>query len=648
VAQARNIEKWGTRIGVILAVAGSAVGLGNFLRFPGQAAQNGGGAFLLPYFISLLILGIPLCWAEWTMGRYGGIRGFNSAPGIYASIWRNPAAKYFGGFALLLPLVVYMYYVLIEAWCLAYAVNYLTGDLMIGSGGTVDHLIADLKESADAPLSDAELGSAAFGKFFNNFVGAERDGFALGGENAYWLVVLAATFLFNFVLIYRGVNKGIEMFCRVAMPLMAVLAIIVLVRVLTLGTPDPSRPQLSVVNGLGYMWNPKAEALFNPQTWLAASGQIFFSLSVGFGIIVNYASYLRREDDVVLSGLTSSSMNEFFEVCLGGLITLPAAFIFVLGALSPEAQQDIVKSGFSLGFKALPNVFANMWGGQFFGFLWFFMLFIAAITSSISMLQPVIAFLEEGFGLKRHAAAAILGLIAALGTGFVLYFSKNLVALDTFDFWVGTFLIFVVAMVQAFLYGWVLGIDRGEQEAHYGAHVRIPRFVQYVLKYVVPVYLVAIFIAFCFQNLPSKEVPTFVADARFAENLGAESLPAEFVERFAAEGQMLPEAPIVAADPAGNAWWIRDEEDVPRFVVRLETDAASDERVLSVRKYAIGYVEGIARNTVALASITFILTVLASLMLLIHIAGRRWEAEGRFADIDKEEAARHAAEGGRR
>src|SRR5688572_8167004 len=141
-------ERWGSRIGVILAVAGSAVGLGNFLRFPGQAAQNGGGAFMLPYFISLLVLGIPLCWAEWTMGRYGGARGFNSAPGIYSTIWRHPAAKYFGALALMVPLVIYMYYVIIEAWCLGYAINYLTGDLMVGSGGTVDELIVEATKNA--------------------------------------------------------------------------------------------------------------------------------------------------------------------------------------------------------------------------------------------------------------------------------------------------------------------------------------------------------------------------------------------------------------------------------------------------------------------------------------------------------------------
>jgi SNF family Na+-dependent transporter len=502
-----------------LAVAGSAVGLGNFLRFPGNAAQNGGGAFMLPYFISLLVLGIPLCWAEWTMGRYAGVRGFNSAPAIFSSIWRNPLAKYAGGLALLIPLIIYMYYVLIEAWCLGYAINYLTGDLMLGKEGD-------------------------YAGFFERFVGAEEHGMLVEEGNRKWRVVLGIVFVFNFTLIYRGVSKGIETFCKIAMPMMIGLGLIVLIRVLTLGTPDPSVPEQSVVGGLGFMWNPKAETLWDPQTWLAASGQIFFSLSVGFGIIVNYASYLTEDDDLALSGLTSCSMNEFFEVCLGGLITLPAAFIF-LGA----AAGDFAGSTFALGFQALPNVFARMPAGQLFGFLWFFMLFMAAVTSSVSMLQPVIAFFEEGFGLRRHASVTVLGLISALGCLYVLYFSRELIALDTFDFWVGSVLIFVLATVQALLYGWAFGIDRGDGELHRGAHIRIPRFVQYMLKYVVPVYLLVIFVAFCIDKVP-------------------------------------------------------------------------------------GYVVGISKNPSALGAIMFIAVVLAFLMLMVRIAGQRWEAEKRFAHLD--------------
>jgi hypothetical protein len=128
------------------------------------------------------------------------------------------------------------------------------------------------------------------------------------------------------------------------------------------------------------------------------------------------------------------------------------------------------------------------------------MLFLAAITSSISMLQPVIAFLEEGFDLKRHASATLLGLITALGSAFVVYFSKNTLAMDTCDFWVGTFLIFILALVQSLIYGWALGIEEGEREAHQGAHIRIPRVVQYILKYVTPLYLMAIFVGVCYHE----------------------------------------------------------------------------------------------------------------------------------------------------
>lgn len=458
-------DQWASRIGVILAVAGSAVGLGNFLRFPGQAAQNGGGAFMLPYFISLLLLGIPICWAEWAMGRYGGTKGFNSAPGIYSTIWPHRAAKYFGAFALLIPLVIYMYYVFIEAWCLGYAFDYLMGNLQLGSE------------------------PAAYQAHFDQFIGKNANGFIYEGGSNELVFILIGVFILNFVLIYRGISKGIEKFCNIAMPLMAVCALCVLVRVLTLDRDK-------VVAGLGAMWNPNPEYLWKPSTWLAASGQIFFSLSVGFGIIVNYASYLRRNDDIALSGLTASSVNEFFEVCLGGLITLPAAFIFLGAAATTQGT-------FGLGFNALPNVFAVMPGGRFFGFCWFFMLFLAAITSSISMLQPVIAFFEEGLGLRRHASVALLGLVAAFGTAFVMYFSKDMAALDTFDFWVGTMFIFILALVQTIMYGWVLGIDRGNEELHRGAHLRVPYFVQLILKYVTPLYLVAIFIGVCFTQGPN-------------------------------------------------------------------------------------------------------------------------------------------------
>ncbi len=473
-------QEWGTRLGVILAVSGSAVGLGNFLRFPGQAAANGGGAFMIPYFCALLFLGIPIGWAEWTMGRYGGRKGFQSAPAIMGVIGGGRVSRYLGVLGVLIPLAVSFYYTYIEAWCLGYTWNYLAGGLGV---------------DAAAPIAEQ---TAAAGNFYATFTGRHDNG-VMTGESFETLIVWVLTFAVNIWLVYRGISKGIEKFCSYAMPAMAVCALIVLIRVLTLGTPDPNLPDQNVLNGLGYMWNPDFGALANPQTWLAAAGQIFFSLSVGFGVIINYASYMKKKDDVVLSGLTASATNEVFEVGFGGMITLTASFIF-LGLSGTIAA---VQGGtFGLGFTTLPVVFAHMGPfGNLIGAIWFFMLFLAAITSSISMYQPALAFFQEALGTTRKSATTLMVAICIVGSFLVMYYSKDGIFWSTIDDWVGTYLIFVLAMVQIICFSWLFGIERGWQEAHTGAHIRIPAFYKVIMKYVAPIYLLVVFVAFTFQNL---------------------------------------------------------------------------------------------------------------------------------------------------
>jgi neurotransmitter:Na+ symporter, NSS family len=510
---AEKKEAWGSRLGVIMAVAGSAVGLGNFLRFPGLAAQYGGGAFMLAYAISFLIIGLPIGWAEWAMGRYAGQKGFNSCPGAFAAILQKPWAKYVGIIGVIIPVVIYMYYVFIESWCIGYAVQFWTGKMTLNS-------------AADSVA------------FFQAFTGQAADGAALTWQWNSALPWLLAVFVFNFWLIYRGLSGGIEKMCNFGMPLLIVLALVVLVRVLTLGAPNPAEPESNVWNGLGYMWNPtqqqlvsgpegklvrvvigeaaleKANAevaasagalkvvtktpfqqLLNPELWLAAASQIFFSLSVGFGVIIVYASYLTKKDDVVLSGLTASSANEFCEVALGGLISVPAAVAF-LGLASVAGQGT-----FGLGFTVLPLVFAKMPLGAVFGGAFFFMLFLAAITSSISMLQPGIAFVEEALGVGRKASVTILSLLTAFGTGLVSYFTKDLKALDTMDFWIGTFLIFILATVQVITFGWHWGIERGFEEAHQGAAIRIPSIFKLIIKWICPAFLLTVFTLWVLKNV---------------------------------------------------------------------------------------------------------------------------------------------------
>lgn len=482
-----RLQSWNTRLGVILAVAGSAVGIGNFLRFPGNAAEHGGGAFLIPYFIAFVLLGIPIGWAEWTMGRYGGRKGFHSGPAIMGIWGRGVVARYLGSFSVLVPLVVYFYYVLIESWCLAYAWHYLTGAIEIAPGQSVAaQVVASSSHFAEV------TGNAANGIFTE---GGSHEG----------LVFWAVAFALNVGFLYRGLSRGIEAFCRWAMPAMGVCALVVLVRVLTLGTPDPELPDQSVATGLNFMWNPNFAALGDFETWLAATGQIFFSLSVGLGVIINYASYLDAKDDVVLSGLTASATNEFFEVALGGMITLTASVVF-LGLVATQANMG---GTFSAGFSALPVVFARMPLGEVFGAIWFFMLFLAAITSSLSMLQPTKAFFEEALGLSHKGATALVACLCFAGNLFVLWFSKGLTALDTLDFWIGTFMIFVVAGTQIVCFGWIFGVDRGLEEAHQGARIRIPKPFRFIMKYVSPLYLLVIFAGFCWYNLPGYVVWVF-------------------------------------------------------------------------------------------------------------------------------------------
>jgi NSS family neurotransmitter:Na+ symporter len=460
-------EQWTTRLGVILAVAGSAVGLGNFLRFPVQAAENGGGAFMIPYFIAFFLLGIPLCWIEWAMGRYGGQLGHGSAPGIFSVIWKSPVAKYVGSLGVIGPLVIFFWYVYAESWTLGYAVYGIFGKYMGLS-------------------TQAELQSFLHG--YQNI----GEGTTLLPAYVFFLITFAA----NFIIIYFGVSRGIERVSKVAMPILAILGLILAVRVLTLGTPDAAQPDWNVSNGLGFMWNPNLEKLADVNVWLAAAGQIFFTMSVGMGIILTYASYLRKKDDVVLSGLSASSANGFMEVIIGGSVVITAACVF----FGSSATVEVAKGGpVNLGFVTMPLIFTRMLGGQFFALLWFMLLFMAGITSSISMLQPAISFMEDDLRISRHVSVGLLALLCFAMCHFaILGIERHL--MDDLDFWGGTFLIVLIGLIEIVIFGWVFGMKRGWKELHTGADIRIPSIYWFIIKFVTPVFIAVLLGVWFYQE----------------------------------------------------------------------------------------------------------------------------------------------------
>ena len=449
-----------------MAVAGSAIGLGNFLKSPGVAAQNGGGAFMVPYFIALLFLGLPLMWIEWTIGRYGGGFGHSTAPGIFHTLWeKNRFIKYFGVIGIFGPLIIFIYYTFIESWSLGYSFFALTGKY------------------------NASMDQAAMRSFLRGYQGLESNSFFQGLGQAY--IFFLITFAINVGVIFFGIKQGIEKFSKIGMPILFICAIILFLRVCTLHNPDPVHEAWNFSNGMGFLWNPDFSALKNPDVWLAAAGQIFFTLSVGIGVILTYASYLKRADDVVLSGLTAVSTNELAEVILGGSIVIPAAFIF----FGPSEVQEISRSGiFDLGFVSMPLVLNQLPLSQFFSFTWFFLLFLAGVTSSISLIQPAVAFLEDEFNISKKQAVAIF-----MGLSFVLcqpaiFFLKHGVV-DELDFWAGTFLLVVFGLVETILFSWIFGMEKAWEEIHHGAELRIPVFYKFVLKWVTPIFLILILAA---------------------------------------------------------------------------------------------------------------------------------------------------------
>ncbi len=462
--------EWASRIGLILAMAGNAIGLGNFLRFPVKAAANGGGAFMIPYFIALLLLGVPLMWVEWTIGRYGGARGHGSTPGQFHLMWKHPVAKYLGAFGIFLPFTIAIYYCFIESWTLGFA-------FFSGTGAYFGHASRE-----------------AMGHFLHGYQGIEANQFF--GSIVPACVFLVITIGLNYLFLVRGIAKGIELLAKVGMPVLFVFGILLAVRVMTLGAPDPAHPDWNVANGLSFIWNPDFGQLGRASVWLVAAGQIFFTLSLGQGMINTYASYVREKDDVTLNGLSTSLTNEFAEVILGGTIAIPAAVAFFGLA---ETQLIAQEGAFNLGFQALPVIFQQLPLGQILGAMWFLLLFIAGITSSVALVSPAVAFVEDEFHWSRRKAVnAVYGVLVFCTVFVVAFFRHGF--LDEMDFWAGTLGLVLFAVIEITVFSWIFGVERGWEEMHKGADLRVPRLFRFVIKYVTPLYMLGILVVWTIQD----------------------------------------------------------------------------------------------------------------------------------------------------
>lgn len=477
-------EQWASRMGLVLAMSGNAVGLGNFLRFPAQAVKNGGGAFLIPYLVSFLILGLPLMWIEWGMGRHGGQFGHHSGPGIMQALDRRKFWKYFGVFGLWSNLIIAAYYLYIESWTMAYAGYSLVG------GFNPESKVTWQKMS---------------GEDFMAFVTGEKPN-QIFAFSSFGLVMFALCIAINIWILTRGLVKGIELVSKIGMPLLIIFGALLAVRGLLITPPvtgeaatyfTDSNAVESPLVGLNYVWNPKFSSLWDPAVWLAAAGQVFFTLGIGMGSIHCYTSYMQRHHDIALTGSTAAWTNEFCEVILGGSILIPIAVAYK--GLAKVETMTAGGSGFDLGFVVFPNLFQNWgWLAPAAGFMWFGLLFFAAITSSLAMGQPIMAFLQTEFHVERKKSALVFGaMLLPLALPCALLHSKTF--FDDFDYWAGTFCLVVFALAEAVLFAWIFGMDKGWKELMTGAELKIPRVFYYIMKYVTPVFLIVIFVGNVFQ-----------------------------------------------------------------------------------------------------------------------------------------------------
>lgn len=470
-------QAWGTRVGLILAMAGNAVGFGNFLRFPVQAIQNGGGAFIIPYLVSFLLMGIPLLFIEWSIGRYGGQFGNHSTPFMMNSMDKRRMWKYVGVFGIFSNLGIAAYYCYLESWTMSYVVHSAIGTF---NGLSQDGVV----------------------KVFNDYVTVNTTTLIPYESIIFFVLCLAL----NIWILSKGLSDGVEKVAKIGMPLLIGFGIILAIRAITLKAGNDGAVNDGTL-GLNYLWTPNFDSITNPKVWFAAAGQIFFTLSLGMGSIQAYASYLKRKDDIALNAMSAGWMNEFVEVVLGGAIIIPIS----VGYLGIDRVVELTGlGGLGMGFKTLPYLFAQ-WGpvlAAISGVMWFGLLFFAGITSSLAMGVPCMAFMQDEFKWNQKKSALAFGItILVLGLPTVIFFNQGV--FDEYDYWTGTVSLFTFAMFEAILFAWVFGMKKGWKEINLGADIKVPLIYKYIIKYITPVLLIFVFIGALITPLNNDWIAAF-------------------------------------------------------------------------------------------------------------------------------------------
>ena len=401
--KAQKRETFSGRRAFIMAAIGSAVGLGKIWRFPYTTYENGGGAFIIPYLIALLTAGIPLLFLDYAIGH----RNRGGAPLSYRRV--SPHFEVFGWWQMMVNVIIGLYYAVVLGWAASYTYFSFTG---AWGDKPIDFFIGEFLKMGD----------------IKNGVSFEFVGMVTGPLIAMWIVALG--------VLSMGVQKGIAKASSVLMPVLVVMFMALVIYSLFL--PGAAK-------GLDALFTPDWSKLSNPSVWIAAYGQIFFSLSIGFGIMVTYASYLKKESDLTGSGLVVGFANSSFEVLAG--IGVFAALGFIATAQGQEVS-EVAKGGIGLAFFAFPTIINKAPFGEVLGVLFFGSLTFAALTSFISVIEVIISAIQDKIRISRVKVTFIVGVPMMFVSVILFGTTTGLPMLDVFDKFVNYFGIVAVAFAS--------------------------------------------------------------------------------------------------------------------------------------------------------------------------------------------------------
>lgn len=445
---------WGSKIGFLLAAIGSAVGLGNIWRFSYMAFEHGGGAFLVPYFVALISAGIPLIILEYTLGH----REKGSSPLAFARVshkmewagWWMPTVALFG---------IMLYYAVIIGWC----INYFFFSLNLSWGANPQSF------------------------FFNTFLQISESPFELGGIR---IPILSATFFVWFlcwIICYREVNHGIEKACTIFMPILLVLTLILVGWTMTLtGAGDAItqfylKPDWEKINLIKHFNNPEVWAV-----WIAAYGQIFFTLSLGFGIMITYASYLPEKTDIVGNALWMSAIN-----CVYSFIAGFAVFGIVgfMAATKGVSFSEVIKGGPQLAFVVYPEAIQQLpFGQELFGAMFFLVLIVAGLSSGISLIEAFTCSLTDKFSWPRKTVVSCICFLGFLGS-IVFTTRAGLLILDITDHFITNYGLIMGGIVECFIVGWLLNASSAREHVNNSGGKKLSPFWDICVRYLTPALL---------------------------------------------------------------------------------------------------------------------------------------------------------------